>query len=320
MITGPELELFERSVARAVEGRTGAALDDELLALGWPDALATDPATAVPVLFRRQGAANSTSSALGMVVTAALTGDPMGGPVVLPALGGAVPPGHAIAVDGAVEVEVEVDGLIAGRRGSETTMLVPTEGGTVAVAAVDVAVTPVGGIDPAFGLRRVSGRARGEPVYSGDTAWTVAVAHARLSLGYELTGASRRMLDLACSHAVERIQFGRPIASFQAVRHRLAETLVAVEAAEAVLADAWAAPDGALPLAAKALAGRAARTAARHCQQVLAGIGFTAEHPFHRYLRRTLLIDQLFGSSAALTEQLGAILIGSGRLPDMPAL
>ena len=48
-------------------------------------------------------------------------------------------------------------------------------------------------------------------------------------------GACRTMLDLACAHAVERVQFGRPIASFQAVRHRLAEALVAVEALDATL-------------------------------------------------------------------------------------
>ena len=53
------------------------------------------------------------------------------------------------------------------------------------------------------------------------------------------SGASRTMLDLAREHAVERVQFDRPIAGFQAVRHRLAETLVAIEAADAALDAAW---------------------------------------------------------------------------------
>ena len=48
---------------------------------------------------------------------------------------------------------------------------------------------------------------------------------------------------------------------------------------------------------AKAIAGRSARTAARHCQQVLAGIGFTTEHALHRYVRRVLVLDELFGSA-----------------------
>ena len=67
------------------------------------------------------------------------------------------------------------------------------------------------------------------------------------------------------------------------MRHRLAETLVAIEAADAVLDAAWEDGVAGTAAVAKALAGRGARTASRHCQQVLAGIGFTTEHEFHRY-------------------------------------
>ncbi len=88
---------------------------------------------------------------------------------------------------------------------------------------------------------------------------------------HAVTGAPTCRLD--------RVQFGRPVASFQAIRHRLAETLVAVEGAEATLVAAAAEPDDLSFLLAKAAAGQAALiTAARHCQQVLGGIGFTAEH------------------------------------------
>ena len=68
---------------------------------------------------------------------------------------------------------------------------------------------------------------------------------------------------------------------------------------------------------AKALAGRGARTAARHCQQVLAGIGFTTEHPLHRYVRRVLVLDELFGSARALTRQLGDELLDDRQLPPL---
>ena len=68
---------------------------------------------------------------------------------------------------------------------------------------------------------------------------------------------------------------------------------------------------------AKAVAGRQARTAARHGQQVLAGIGFTVEHPFHRYVRRALVLDALLGTAASLTTDLGHQLIGSRRLPPL---
>src|SRR5690606_14399955 len=132
---------------------------------------------------------------------------------------------------------------------------------------------PVEGLDPTVGLVTIDGRVALVGVRPVD--WAAAVRVARLALAHELLGASRRMLELARQHALERIQFGVPIASFQAVRHRLAETLVAIEMTEAALDGGWidAAPHHVL--IAKALAGRSARVASRHCQQVLAGIGFT---------------------------------------------
>jgi alkylation response protein AidB-like acyl-CoA dehydrogenase len=66
---------------------------------------------------------------------------------------------------------------------------------------------------------------------------------------------------------------------------------------------------------AKGMAGRSARTAARHCQQVLAGIGFTVEHPFHRFFFRTAVNDQLLGASSALTRQLGTDVLATGTFP-----
>ena len=113
------------------------------------------------------------------------------------------------------------------------------------------------------------------------------------------------MLELARTHALERVQFGRPIATFQAVRHRLAESLVALEAAAALLDAAWEDPSPVTAGMAKAFAGRSARTVARHCQQVLAGIGFTTEHPLHLSVRRTIVLDQLLGAGSVLTAAAG---------------
>lgn len=137
----------------------------------------------------------------------------------------------------------------------------------------------------------------------------IPLAAGRRALGWWLTGASRAMLTLARDHAVDRVQFGRPVASFQAVRHRLAETLVAIEGAEATLA---AATDDLGCLLAKAAAGRAALTTARHCQQTLGGIGFTAEHDLHRHLRRILVLDGLLGSSRELVRTAGATVRTAG--------
>ncbi len=125
------------------------------------------------------------------------------------------------------------------------------------------------------------------------------------------------MLALAREHAVERVQFDRPIGSFQAVRHRLAEALVAVEALDATLRAAADAPGATTAALAKATAGRTAQTVARHCQQVLAGIGFTTDHAFHRHLKRTMMLDGLFGSADRIATDLGRQLLAARRVPTL---
>jgi hypothetical protein len=161
------------------------------------------------------------------------------------------------------------------------------------------------GLDEHLPLRRV---AAGAPT---------PLAAARRALGWWLAGTSRAMLALARAHVLDRTQFGRPLASFQAVRHRLAETYVAIEGTEATL---HAAADDLSSLLAKAAAGKAALTAARHCQQVLGGIGFTAEHDLHRHVRRTLVLDGLLGSARELTREAGALVHAQGSAPRLVQL
>jgi Acyl-CoA dehydrogenase, C-terminal domain len=148
----------------------------------------------------------------------------------------------------------------------------------------------------------------------------VPVAAGRHALGWWLVGAGSAMLSLARQHALDRSQFGRPIASFQAIRHRLAETLVGIEGAEATLLAAAAEPDELSFLLAKAAAGQAALTAARHCQQVLGGIGFTAEHELHRHIKRALVLDAMLGSSRELTREAGKALRSRGFAPRLAQL
>jgi hypothetical protein len=147
------------------------------------------------------------------------------------------------------------------------------------------------------------------PIRQISSGTEIPLAAGRRALGWWLTGASRAMLTLARTHALDRVQFGRPVASFQAIRHRLAETLVAIEGAEATLA---AADDDLGCLLAKAAAGRAALTTARHCQQTLGGVGFTAEHDLHRHIRRVLVLDGLLGSSRELIREAGATVRTAG--------
>jgi hypothetical protein len=159
------------------------------------------------------------------------------------------------------------------------------------------------------------------PVAEGDSAAQAGLTAGRQALGWWLVGASRAMLTLARQHALDRVQFGRHISSFQAIRHRLAETLVAVEGAEATLQAAPESDDPDLAsLLAKAAAGQAALTAARHCQQVLGGIGFTAEHMLHRHVKRALILDSLLGSARELTREAGKALRAKGSAPRLAQL
>jgi alkylation response protein AidB-like acyl-CoA dehydrogenase len=313
---GTDLELFERSLRHATDACTGEALDAALAELGWLDALDVDPRAAVGLLFELQGAANVASAALDHVVLRTTGVEHRAGGVVLPALGTATPPG-ALAGD-----RLTVAGLAGAALATrEQALVVATAGGKVVAVTVptsELTLRPVTGVDRWLGLVEVTGEAlpiAGEP--QPVTAWPAAVARARLALGHELVGASRKMLELARQHALERVQFGQPIGRFQAVRHRLADTLVAVETADAVLDAAWLQPSPDVAAMAKALAGRGARTAARHCQQVLAGIGFTTEHDLHRYVRRVLVLDEFFGAARALTRQLGDDLLATRRLPAL---
>jgi hypothetical protein len=313
---GEERELFEKGLRHAAANHTGEALDAALGELGWRDALAADARAGVGLLFELHGAANAASAALDDVILAALgtTPTPAAG-VVLPPLGRWDAPGRVegekLAVRG-----VGTDGL---RRRPAAVVVAGTCDGYVAaiVETADLELRPVAGIDPSLGMVEVAARGvrHHDRAPAPPVAWPAALAAGQLAVGHELVGAARRMLRLACDHARERIQFGRPIASFQAVSHRLADTRVAIDAAEAALDAAW---DDRSPLSAalaKALAGRGAGAARRHCQQVLAGIGFTTEHPLHRYVRRTLLLDGLLGDTRSLTRWLGDDLLRTRHLP-----
>ncbi|MDT7738304.1 MAG: hypothetical protein QOK09_1673 [Mycobacterium sp.] len=193
----------------------------------------------------------------------------------------------------------------AGREGGSTVPLPFAGGSWIVWERTDQPSSALGSDLP---IHRV---AQGDPV---------PLAAGRHALGWWLVGTSRAMLSLARQHAVDRVQFGRPVASFQAIRHRLAETLVAVEGAEAALAAAETEPDELNFLLAKAAAGQAALIAARHCQQVLGGIGFTAEHELHRHVKRSLVLDAMLGSSRELTREAGAALRAKGFAPRLVQL
>ena len=307
-----DLELFQRGLDHATGSCTGAELDAALEELGWGEALVTERQAAVSTLFDLQGRANATSSAVAAVVIESL-GAGSGCGVVLPSLGSCAAPGVIS------DVRILVRGIATSTMTSAPTMLVVAADGDEQVGVVvetqELSIRPVQGLNPSLDLVEVTGNVG--VLSHSPVDWSLAVRRGQLALSHELIGASRAMLEIACQHALERIQFAVPISSFQAVRHRLAETLVAIETAQAMVGEAWEDDDPQTTAMAKALAGRGARTTARHCQQVLAGIGFTLEHRFHHYFRRVLVLDELFGSARVLTRQLGEQLIQTRQLPPV---
>ncbi|HYB42143.1 MAG TPA: acyl-CoA dehydrogenase family protein [Candidatus Methylomirabilis sp.] len=119
----------------------------------------------------------------------------------------------------------------------------------------------------------------------------------------EMLGAARRCLDMSVEYAKVREQFGQPIGSFQAIRHRCAEMLLAVENSHAaVYYAAWALNAGAedAPMAAsvcKAYVSEAAREVCGDAIQVHGGIGFTWEYDLHLYFKRAKALEPLFGDA-----------------------
>jgi hypothetical protein len=313
--------LLEGSVRHACESSSGAALDLALDELGWHEALSADPSVAVSILFDQLGRTNAHGSALDTVLGFGLgrkSSSSVGG--VLPALGDWLAPGLIVGGD------LVIRGVGTASLVDRTTALVVAGSGArhlvLEVTTTDLSFRSVHGVDPQLGLVEVAGD--GVPFQAqhdlGGGEWPRAVGVAQLAVAHALVGASRAMLELARGHALERIQFGQPIAAFQAIRHRLADTLVAIEAAEAALGSAWDEGSPAAAATAKAVAGRSARTSTRHCQQVLAGVGFTTEHQLHHYVRRVLVFDQLFGTTRTLTRALGQELLATRQLPPLPPL
>jgi len=142
---------------------------------------------------------------------------------------------------------------------------------------------------------------------------------ARTILGAEAVGVARACTDMGSEYAKVREQFGRPIATYQAVKHHCANMLVATELATAAVWDAArAATTGADQLAysaamAATLAARAADLCANLNIQVHGGIGFTWEHDAHLYLRRASVLAALLDPHAAATEVTDLTRVGVRR-------
>jgi len=160
-------------------------------------------------------------------------------------------------------------------------------------------------LDPSRSLSKVTFKdAPAERLGEGKGDWSVIRAileRAAILLSFEQLGGAQACLDMATEYAKQRYAFGRPIGSFQAIKHRLADVYVAVELARAnAYYGAWAISAGAADLAIAAASTRVCATAAfefasKENIQVHGGVGCTWEYDCHLYYRRSKLLGLMLG-------------------------
>jgi hypothetical protein len=298
------IELLAHTLREVFTAHSGGpALTTALDELGWDDVSAADPATATSLLFTEHGRALANSRLLDDIVldtlAPALPSDEGNRAVIY------CGPNYALtlgALDGFTEL-MAIDGS-----------------GVVRLPSADSVTTqPIRGFDYSSGWLRAQIAAEAPALSIGEVG-KQAVAAARRALCAEIIGTCEAALAAATAHTTARVQYQRPLASFQAVRHRLSESHVAVESARAALAVAWSdGGDNAARLA-KLRAGRAQAEVMRHAVQVFGAIGLTREHNLHRYVTRAAGLDYLLGGHAELAEEVGTALLAGADLTPMITL
>lgn len=184
----------------------------------------------------------------------------------------------------------------------------------VAAEAAGVGVVPLPSFDTTRPVARITLRqVRAEALASSD-GWERVLDVARVLLAAESLGGAEACLGLSVDYARNRVQFGRPIGSFQAVKHACAEMMIEIDATRvAVMFAAMSATDPEqLAITAPLVKAQAADTfalCAGAAMQVHGGIAFTWEHDIHLYFRRAKTTQAMFGSStyhrALLADRVG---------------
>ena len=141
--------------------------------------------------------------------------------------------------------------------------------------------------------RRLSAVSAGETTPLGSDPGLADTA--ALLLAAEQIGAAARALDLTVAYTKDRVQFGRPIGSFQALKHRMADLYVAVQTARAVVYDAIAEPSPASASLARVFASEALTAVVGEAVQMHGGIAITWEHDIQLYFKRAHGSAQLLG-------------------------
>ncbi len=156
----------------------------------------------------------------------------------------------------------------------------------------DPAVEPAHSLDPTRRLARIRPGGSTEVGRDPGIADTAAIL-----LAAEQIGAAARCLELTVEYTKQRVQFGRPIGSFQALKHRMADLYVEVQAARTVVGEAVAAPGPVSASLARVAASEAFCAVAGESIQLHGGIAITWEHDMHLYFKRAHGSAQLFGPS-----------------------
>jgi alkylation response protein AidB-like acyl-CoA dehydrogenase len=285
---GPLLSLPE-----SAGGGGGTLLDATLVALEAGRRLAPISYVAARTLWRASGA---TLDGLGLADAPWAWAPSWAGP-----LGGQAVSGH----------------LRWTRAGATARWLVADIGAELALFDLDgagVARTPLPNLArfPMAGIRLAATVPAGRWPLSGE-ARQAATAEARVLTAAELVGAGRQALSLARDHVLERRQFDRPIASFQAIQHRLADRHTALDAAELLVLRAASCAGSAEDLrffSAVALlrAMEAGELAAKEALQFFGGYGFTLEYDVHLYLRYAKALAVLARDPDVVNDALPAVL------------
>ncbi|HSO94611.1 MAG TPA: acyl-CoA dehydrogenase family protein [Acidimicrobiia bacterium] len=164
------------------------------------------------------------------------------------------------------------------------------------------------------GARVSDDRRLGEPGPATVLALHRAIDEATAMLAVEIVGTSQAIFDVTLEYAKQREQFGVPIGSFQAIKHKFADLLIALERARATayfaaLCVAEDDPRRAIAVAtAKAAAGDCQRRFGKEGIQILGGIGYTWEHDMHLYVRRVKTDAQLFGTAQQQRRRIATLL------------
>ena len=202
---------------------------------------------------------------------------------------------------------IEVDGLVPDL-GSVDRVL--REDMTVALAEGETLAT----VDETRPLGRL-GQVADSNYPSLDGDWEPVRLRLLAALSAEAVGVAQKALELGVEYVSQREQFGKKIGTYQAVSHPLADTYVETELARSLAFwSAWcvAEDDEQAPVAVAAAKAQAAETAVAACErsiQVHGGIGFTWEHPLHRYYKRAQWLDAFGGHAAVQRAVVAAALL-----------